>query len=331
MHTISTTSGKQFSVQARETLLDAALRQGIALEYSCKTGRCSSCKGQVVSGVTVAVHDELGLTAAERDAGWILTCVRQASTDATLAIEDLGDVRLFPAKTLPCRIHSIERLASDVIKVLLRIPPTGTFAYHPGQYIDVIGPGGVRRSYSVANAPSGDKLIELHVREVPGGEMSRYWFADAKANDLLRLNGPLGTFFLRDIAGKDLVFLATGTGIAPVKAMLEALIGASTEHRPRSIAAYWGGRHPQDLYWRPSELAASHRFEPVLSRAADEWTGRRGHVQDALLSDRPTLGGCVVYACGSDTMIHSARERLQSAGLPPRAFHSDAFVCSASA
>jgi CDP-4-dehydro-6-deoxyglucose reductase len=331
MHTISTTTGKQFSIQAKETLLDAALRQGIVLEYSCRTGRCSTCKGRVISGSTVAAHEELGLTPAERNAGWILTCVREAIGDATLAIDDLGEVRLFPAKTLPCRIQSIERLASDVVRVMLRTPPTSSFDYHSGQYIDVIGPGGVRRSYSVANAPGADKLIELHVREVPGGVMSRYWFSQAKQNDLLRLNGPLGTFFLRDITDKDLVFLATGTGIAPVKAMLVTLSTMESQHQPRSVTVYWGGRLPQDLYWRPSDIKVDHRFETVLSRATDEWKGRRGHVQRALLADKPELQNSVVYACGSDAMIHSASELLQQAGLPPRAFHSDAFVCSASA
>lgn len=331
MHVISTTSGKQFSAQANESLLDAALRQGVALEYSCKTGRCSTCKGKVIVGSTLAAHDEIGLTVAERDAGWVLTCVRQAVSDTTLAIDDLGDVRMIPPKTLPCRIHAIDRLAPDVVRVQLRLPPTSSFDYHPGQYIDVIGPGGVRRSYSVANAPAADKLIELHVREVPGGVMSGYWFGEAKQNDLLRLNGPLGTFFLRDIAGKDLVFLATGTGIAPVKAMLESLEPVDAERRPRSIAVYWGGRQRPDLYWQPTSISVGHRFETVLSRASVDWTGRRGHVQRALLSDQPSWADAVVYACGSDAMIHSARELLQSAGLPSRAFHSDAFVCSASA
>ncbi len=331
MHTISITSGKQFSAHGNETVLDAALRQGVALEYSCRTGRCSTCKGRLLTGETVAMHEELGLTGAERDAGWILTCVRQACSQAVIEIDDLGDVQLHAAKTMPCRIHSIERLAPDVLKVLLRFPPTASFAYHPGQYVDVIGGNGVRRSYSVANAPGVDKLLELHVREVAGGLMSQYWFNQARQNDLLRLSGPLGTFFLRGIEGRDLVFLATGTGIAPVKAMLEALDSIEDMRQPRSVSCYWGGRHEQDVYWRPAHTPAHHRFEPVLSRATDRWTGRRGHVQDAFLSDKPKLENCIVYACGSDAMIHSARERLQVAGLQPHTFHSDAFVCSARA
>lgn len=330
MHAITTSSGKRFEAKADEALLDAGARQGIVLAYSCRTGRCSTCKAQVRSGSSLASHEELGLTAAERASGWILTCVRQATSDMALAVEDLGDVELFPAKTLPCRIQSIELLASDVVKVILRLPPTASFNYHPGQYIDVIGNHGLRRSYSVANAPSADKMIELHIRAVEAGAMSQYWFEQAKANDLLRLNGPLGTFFLRDAAGKDLALLATGTGIAPLKAMLEGIAKMPRERLPRSISVYWGGRVPQDIYWNLAELDVPIRFIPVLSRAGGEWSGARGHVQDALLADQPTLAQAVVYACGSDSMIHSARARLTEAGLAEGHFHSDAFVCSAS-
>ena len=330
MSWISTTSGKRFEALDSESMLDAALRQGVALSYSCRTGRCSSCKGRLQAGDTVTAHEELGLSQRERDEGWILTCVRRATSDVTIQVEDLGDVVLPAAKILPCRIQSLERLAPDVLKVVLRTPPTSPFTFLPGQYVDVIAAHGVRRSYSIANAPRADKQLELHVREVPGGAMSRYWFGQAKPADLLRLNGPLGTFFLRDLGGKDLVFLATGTGIAPVKSMLEALPDLCQEDQPRSVSVYWGGRAPEDMYWRPESPASTFRFEQVLSRAGPDWQGARGHVQDAFVADMPDLQRTVVYACGSDTMIHSARSRLLELGLSDNAFHSDAFVCSAS-
>lgn len=331
MPLITTTSGRRFVAADGESLLDAALHSDLALAYSCRTGRCSSCKGRLRTGSTVALHDELGLSQAERDAGWILTCVRTATSDALIDVTDLGQVKLFPAKTLPCRIQTLERMSADVLKVVLRLPPSGDFSYHPGQYIDVIGRDGLRRSYSIANAPAADKCIELHIRQVPGGAMSQYWFEQAKPNDLLRLNGPLGTFFLRDITDMDLSFIATGTGIAPVKAMLEGLAGTAPELQPRSIAVYWGGRTPQDLYWDPGTVAVRHRFVPVLSRADTSWSGALGHVQQALLADQPALQQTAVYACGSDAMIHAAREQLMVAGLPEQHFHSDAFVCSAAA
>ena len=328
MTTITTTSGRHFSANEGESLLDAALRAQVTLAYSCHTGRCSTCKGKVRSGTTAVIHDELGLSPAEREAGWILTCARTATSDVEVEVEDLSGIELFAAKVVPCRIQSLERLSPDVVKVMLRLPPTSELRYHPGQYVDVIGPNGLRRSYSVANAPAADKRIELHIRQVPEGAMSQYWFEAAQVNDLLRLNGPLGTFFLRDAAGQDLILLATGTGIAPVKAMLEGLAGAPADQQPRSITVYWGGRVPQDLYWDPATVGVRHRFVPVLSRADADWTGPRGHIQNVLLAEQPDLSAAVVYACGSNAMIQSAREQLIAAGLPELRFHSDAFVCS---
>lgn len=328
MHVITTTNGLTFEARPDESLLDAALRQRVMLDYSCRTGRCSSCKGRLRSGETAAVHDEIGLTDEEKESGFILTCVRHARGPVKLEIDDLGDVTLPEAKTLPCRIQSLERLAHDVLCVTLRLPPTSRLEFLPGQYVDVIGSQGIRRSYSIANAPRLDGQIELHIREVPTGAMSRYWFSQAKTNDLLRLRGPLGTFFLRDSAGKDLALLATGTGIAPVKAILEGLTTIPAGMRPRSVSVYWGGRRPEDLYWQPSEMIGL-RFIRVLSRAADDWMGERGYVQDVMLRERLNLAETVVYACGSDAMIHAAQIHLHAAGLPKRQFHSDAFVCSA--
>ncbi len=329
MPNITLSNGKAFTAIDGETLLDAGLRAGVSLPYSCRTGRCSTCRSQVSAGTTQALHAETGLTAEERNAGWVLSCVRSATSDVALEVEDLGDVQLFPARTIACRIAALDRPVSDVVRVMLRLPPNAEFGYRPGQYVDVIGQGGIRRSYSIANAPAADKQIELHIRAVDDGAMSAYWFGGAKVNDLLRLNGPLGTFFLRDIAGTDLIFLATGTGIAPVKAILEGLARLPPEVQPATLAVYWGGRKPADLYWTPDSLPATCRFVPVLSRADASWPGVRGHVQDALMDGAPDLSRAAVYACGSDTMIHGAHARLIAAGLPERRFSSDAFVCSA--
>jgi len=328
MPLISTLNGKQFAAESNETLLDAALRANVILEHSCKTGRCGTCKSKVAIGNTVAVLDESGLTPAEKSSGWVLTCARSAIDDVQLAVEDLGDFKLYPAKTYPCRIQSLERLAPDVLKVVLRLPPQQQLAYHAGQYLDVIGPGGIRRSYSVANAPLAEKRVELHIRQVPGGAMSDYWFGQAKPNDLLRLHGPLGTFFLRDVAGLELILLATGTGMAPVKALLESLTQMPEALQPRSVHVFWGGRTAADLYWNPAELSGQSNYTPVLSRADSAWGGTRGHVQQAVLAANLNLSRAAVYACGSPGMIESARAQLVSAGLEPRRFHSDAFVSS---
>lgn len=320
--------GKVFQVEDGEIILGAALSAGVILEHSCKTGRCGACKARVEAGITRALLDETGLSPAEREVGWILTCARTVVSDIQLDIEDLNDFKLYPSKTLPCRIHSLKRLSSDVLQVILRLPPNQQLNYHPGQYVDVIGKGGLRRSYSIATAATDEKLIELHIRQVADGEMSRYWFCDAQVGDLLRLNGPLGTFFLREIAGLDLIFLATGTGMAPIKAMLEGMVAGPKEHQPRSVRVYWGGRVPQDLYWSVSEIDLEVEYTPVLSRADSSWLGARGYVQQAVSDSDVNLEHAVVYACGSLAMVDSARTRLVTAGLNPRRFYSDAFVSS---
>ena len=325
---VELSSGKHFESASTESLLVAAARAGISMAYSCKTGRCSTCKCKVLRGSTTALQDETGLDEAEKAQGWILGCVRAAASDVVIEAEDLGGVALPVAKTLPCRISNLAVLAPDVLQVHLRLPPTADFNFMPGQYVDIIGTGGIRRSYSVANASLADKILELHIRAVNGGAMSQYWFNQAKANDLLRLNGPLGTFFLRETADIDLVFLATGTGIAPVKAILESLPALAPAQQPRSVTVVWGGRHAADLYFDIGALPGVHRLIPVLSRADTEWTGARGHVQDVLLEHKPDLSNATVYACGSDAMIHSARTALLAVGLTGRRFYADAFVCS---
>jgi CDP-4-dehydro-6-deoxyglucose reductase len=329
MPKVTLESGASFEARPGVTILDAAATAGITLPYSCKTGRCGTCKCRVVAGSTAILSSETALETSELEQGWILGCARVAESDLVLEVEVLTGLAPPPARTLPCRISSIERPAPDVARIRLRLPPASDFQFLPGQYIDVIGDGGLRRSYSLASAGPAEQGLELHVRAVAGGAMSNYWFNHAKINDLLRLQGPRGTFSLRDVAGRNLIFLATGTGIAPVKAMLEALVTLAPSSAPASVTVLWGGRLPCDLYLDIGRMPAIHRYTPVLSRADDAWEGARGHVQDVLLGEGPDLGNAVVYACGSDAMIHDARPALARAGLPERRFHSDAFVCSA--
>lgn len=329
MPTIRLNAGDSFHAEPGISILDAATAASRVVPYSCRTGRCSTCRCKVVEGETLTLSTEAGLTAEEQADGWILGCVRTAVTDVALEVDTLDGLALPPARTLPCRIASIEPLAPDVLRILLRLPPAAAFEFLPGQYLEVIGPGGIRRSYSLATVAGAGAPLELHVREVQGGGMSDYWFQQAKDNDLLRLHGPLGTFVLRDVAGLDLILLATGTGIAPVKAILESLPPLHPAQAPRSVTVLWGGRIPSDLYLDIAALPGTHRFIPVLSRADAEWTGARGHVQDVLLALQPDMRDAAVYACGSDAMIHGARDALLRAGLPAGRFHSDAFVCSA--
>lgn len=330
MQKVILSNGNEFSCSDNLSLLDSAREAGRVLEHSCRTGKCGICKTKVTSGATKVLRPEESLSDGERDSGFILTCCRTAESDVYLDAEDLGELATINKLTLPCRIDSIQHLNSDVMQVLLRLPPGNNFRYLSGQYIDVIGAGGIRRSYSIANAYNQGGKIELQIKKVIDGEMSDYWFSEAKASDLLRLEGPHGTFSLRKKNERNIIFLATGTGIAPVKSILEEIEKNPSLVESKLIYIYWGGRFEPDLYWRPDFSNFSPVFNPVLSRANADWQGRRGHVQDALLNDGIDLTDAIVYACGSPEMIESAASTLVSKGLKRNCFFSDAFVSSSS-
>ena len=314
-------------------MLDAAIASGLMLEHGCRTGRCGSCKAHVAHGSTVALRAPVSLTDDEIGRHWVLTCTHAAASDVKLDVEDLGDLAHIQSRISPARIDSLEKLSEDVMRVILRLPPHSQFRFLAGQYLDVSSPAGTRRSYSIASAAATPEKLELQIRRVDGGDLSSYWFEHAKPNDLLRFNGPRGTFFLRPVAGLDLVFLATGTGIAPILSMLMQLAQAPAGECPRSVSLYWGGRHREDHYLDPSPLLDGLRYVPVLSRGDIDWDGARGHVQDVLLRDvahgrAAVLDHATVYACGSEAMIHGARRLLGDGGLPSERFHFDAFVSS---
>lgn len=322
--TVKLANGVCFVAGPDESLLDAARRQGVVLPHSCRTGRCGACRAALVSGETRVLIDETGLSPAERVAGCILTCARAAVGDLVLGTEDLGRLAGVEVRLMPARIDVIGKIAPGMLKVVLRLPPGKILSFIPGQYVDVIVPSGGRRSYSLAAAPRPDGRLELDIREVAGGELSAWWFGAAKVDDLLRVEGPFGTFFFRD-NGRAPIFIVTGTGYAPARAMLQELAARRFQG---PVWLYWGGRRSEDLYDPVDFPGLELRFVPVLSRAGKEWAGRRGYVQDAVLEDHPDLAGSVVYACGSDVMIQAARQRLLAAGLPAAQFYSDAFLAS---
>lgn len=328
MSTLPAAEGRPVTLEPSNlSLLASAEAAGVRPAYSCRIGRCSTCKAKVRSGETRLLDAEVGLTAEERAEGWVLTCVRAAETPVEVAFDELlPDVDLPVPRTVPCRISSLATVAPGVVRVRLRFPPKQQVRFLAGQHVEVIGPGGARRAYSIAHAPRTDGEIELHVRLLEGGVLSS-WFEHAAANDLLRIYGPLGTFVQRDAANQHVVFLATGTGIAPVVAHLEALAQLPQDRAPRSVSVYWGNRTEADLYWQPDAASRCH-FVPVLSAADHRWSGARGHVQDVFLSVAQPLDEVMVYACGSDVMIHSSRSLLVERGLDERRFHADAFVSS---
>lgn len=316
-------NGVEFECLNDQTILDASKKNKVAIEHSCRSGRCGVCLASVLGGTTTALTKEVSLTSGESSKGKILTCCRAPLTDIYLDIEDLGEIGNIPILTLPCRIDSLELLNEDVIQVILRLPPSANFRFIPGQYIDLIN-GGVRRSYSIANAPREDGKLELQIKKVQRGLMSDYLFNQAKENDLLRLEGPLGTFSYRENSTKNIVLMATGTGIAPIKALLESF---NTKKMDKSIFVIWGAKYSKDLYLNLSSLNVEHVFVPVLSRELIN-DGFNGYVQDALLNLEVNLDDTTVYACGSELMIKCASKLLVNNGLSSKYFYSDAFVSS---
>lgn len=328
MPSVTLNTGRRFVADASVSILDAARQQGIVLEYSCRTGRCGICKAQVNAGETTVLRSEdESLTAHEAAQGMILTCCRAAADDVILDVEPLDRLAGLEIKTMPARIVSIERLAPQIVRVLLRTPPTSQMRFLAGQYIDVLVDG-VRRSYSLAGAPRADGMLELLIKQYPGGRLSGYWFERAKPNDLVRVEGPLGTFFLRENAPQDIIFLATGTGIAPVKALLEELARDPDHAMRHRINVFWGNREAENFCWDPVSLGLDVGFHHLLSGGDTSWTRARGYVQDAAVRNGIEPEQTVVYACGSSAMIASARATFLSLGLPAKRFFSDAFVSS---
>ena len=226
----------------------------------------AAARRRCARAASAALRESVSLSDDEARLGWVLTCTHEARSDVTLDIEDLGALAGIAARVVPARVDRLELLAPDVMRIELRLPPRSAFRFLPGQSIDVTSPSGVRRSYSIASAASQADRVEIQVRRVDQGVMSGYWFEQARTNDLLRFNGPRGTFYLRPLAGLDLVFLATGTGIAPILSMLAQVAACGPDERPRSVTLYWGGRHPPDLYLAPGSALPGLRYVPVLSR-----------------------------------------------------------------
>ena len=327
-------SGRSFVANADETLLTAGIRQGIGLPYGCKDGACGSCKCKKLSGqVTHSAYQPKALSDDELAAGYVLTCCASANSDVVLESRQVTHESAYPIKKLPVRVSALERASADVMVVTLQLPANDTFKYHAGQYVEFLLRDGSRRSYSMASAPhlQADKpMMELHIRHMPGGKFTDHVFGGMKEKEILRIEGPYGSFFLREDSDKPIVLLASGTGFAPIKAMLQHM-----QHQgiTRPVTLYWGGRRPADLYqsgWLQAQCAAmpNLRYVPVVSDAQpeDQWTGRTGFVHQAVLQDTPDLSGHQVYACGAPVVVASAQRDYLAAGLPEEEFFADAFT-----
>ena len=326
MFHISLKNSKTYQCSENETLIEGARKSGIILEHSCLSGRCSSCKVKVTSGISSATTLELGLSVDEVNAGDILSCVRKPMSDMKIEAEDLSEYGIVSSKIVAAKINSIDLLTDDVIKITLRFPPNQFLQFIAGQYVNLIK-GNIKRSYSIASAPNSDSIVEFFIKKYDGGLFSNYLFNEAKVNDLLRVEGPKGTFFLRNIDCKNVILLATGTVIAPVKAILESINANPTKFEDKSVYVFWGGRYFKDLFWTPSFDNFNLSYTAVLSREKSIFA-EFGYVQDVLLNKNIELSDSVVYACGSNSMIQTAKDKLVANGLMKDNFYSDSFVIS---
>lgn len=323
-------SNHTFTVNEDETILEAALREGFVIAYGCRNGACGTCKGRVLAGrVDYGTYQEHALPDAEKEQGFALFCQAQPLTDLAIECREISAVRDIQIRRLPCRVQKMERAAPDVMVLNLKLPATERLQFLAGQYIDILMKDGMRRSLSMANPPHDDAFLELHLRNY-GGPFSNYVFNRMKERDILRFEGPLGTFFLREDSEKPILLLASGTGFAPIKAMVEHALYKSIA---RPVTLYWGGRVRSDLYMNhlPERWQREHgiRYVPVLSEARpeDDWRGRTGFVHRAVMEDFPDLSGHQVYACGAPVMVEAAHKDFTTqCGLPDEEFYSDAFT-----
>jgi CDP-4-dehydro-6-deoxyglucose reductase, E3 len=327
-------SGRQFVCEEGETVLAAAIRSGVGLPYGCKNGACSSCKGKLVAGrITHGAHQEKALSVKEEENGLALFCCATPHSDLTIEAREVLGVGQFPIRKMPARVAKIDKAADDVMIVSLQLPANERLQYLAGQYLEIILRDGTRRSYSMANAPHLDQNITLHIRHMPGGVFTDQVFTAMKERDILRFEAPLGTFFLREDSDKPMILLASGTGFAPIKALIEQSIHAKST---RPMLLYWGGRRPQDLYMSAlcqkwADELPHFKYVPVISNAMpeDDWQGRSGFVHRAVLEDLPDLAGYQVYACGAPLMVDAAKADFAAAGLPEEEFFADAFTSAA--
>jgi CDP-4-dehydro-6-deoxyglucose reductase len=327
-------SGHAFDAPDGDTVLVAAQAAGITLPYGCRNGACGACKGKLVEGrVDHGAHQPYTLTDGEKNAGFALFCCARPLSDLVIDAREISGVGDIQVRKLPCRVMSIEKPAPDVAVLKLKLPANDKLLFLAGQYVEMLLKDGRRRAYSMANPPHDAEHIELHVRRMPGGAFTEPVFTTLKEKDILRFEGPMGTFFLREDSDKPMIFVASGTGFAPIKAVIEHAFHAGIE---REMVLYWGGRRPADVYlaglcerWQREH--ANFSFIPVVSDALpdDHWTGRDGFVHRAVMRDFPDLSGWQVYACGAPIVVDSAhRDFTAQCGLPDEEFFSDSFTAS---
>jgi CDP-4-dehydro-6-deoxyglucose reductase len=334
-HTITLQpSGRTFVCDRGTEILRSGLDAGLFMPYSCRSGVCNTCRGRVLQGQVDwgDVHPQY-LSEEDRSKGFALLCQARPLSDLTVEVDEIDVDEVIPSKFMPVRVLQLERAAPDVMIVTLGLPMNEPTVFRAGQYLEIISKHGLRRSYSVASAPSsgGVRQVELHIRNLPGGAFTDRLFDGIRLRDVLKVEFPLGSFCLRDKSDKPVIMLASGTGFAPVKSIVLDMLRRGSI---RPVSLYWGGRCRADLYMMAlcEQWAREHpffRFVPVLSEPTPgcAWRGRTGHVHRAVMDDHPDLSGHQVYACGAPVVVDSARRDYTThCGLPAAEFFADSFL-----
>ncbi len=321
-------SGHAVIARQGETILEAALRQGLNLPYVCRDGACGICKGKILKGtVDYGVYQKGVLTNIEKEEGKALFCCAKPLSDLEIESHDVGR---FPIKTMRFRVQKMGRAAPDVMLLELRSERNEQMNFIAGQYIAVLLEDGTKRSYSIANAPHETDHLQLHIRLVKGGKFTSHVFNGMKEGDELQVEGPLGSFFLHEESHKPIIFMSGGCGFGSIKSMMEHAFKVGL-NRPMTL--YWGARTPEDFYLSdlPEKWQREHdnfKFIPVLSEPKPEhhWQGRTGLVHEAILQDYQQLNDYQVYACGSPEMVEAGRAPFIAKGLPEDQYFADKFL-----
>lgn len=317
----------RFAVEPGETVLAAGQRQGLALPYGCQGGTCASCRVRLLEGTVEHTTPPRALSQAEVDAGYILMCQARPTSDLELQLHQPERLEQLRPRQLPVRLLERRMLSHDVVGLSVQLPRGEPFRYLPGQYVDFLLDDGRRRSFSIANAPAPSETLEFHLRVTPQGWFAHYAQEQLAARAILRIEGPLGAFYLREDSTRPVVMMAGGTGFAPLKAMLEQHFRAGSA---RPVHLFWGARARRDLYLHAlaagwARQHAQLRYTPVLSEPDGDWDGERGLVHDAVLRAHPDLRGHEIYMAGPPVMVHAGKQAFVEAGLDADHLYYDSF------